>query len=210
MKRLFVVLIILTQSIHWAQAQEPQKTIKKIYVSEDNNLFINKDLGIYLWLSVSPDAKSEKYILTSDSSKQYTNPMYFDTEGYNSFYSPSAVDTSTKQVVFPKHDVVFTVYADGLPPASSSVHIAKKNHIIEGKKYFGGDLVVSINSKDDVSGIQSVFCSLNDQPFTEYKNELTSFRAGENIIKYYADMDLENRGHVLLVCAAGGYGFPQV
>jgi hypothetical protein len=186
MKRLFIVLLILTQSIYWAQTQELQKTIKKLYLTEDNVLFINKYLGVYLWLSVSPDSNSEKYKLLSDTSKQYSNPMYFDTEGYNTFYSPSAVDTSTKQVVFPKRDIVFRVYADGLPPASISIHAAKKSHIIEGKKYYGGDLIVRISSNDDVSGIQSVFYSLNDQPFTEYKNELTSFKAGENKLKYYA------------------------
>jgi hypothetical protein len=123
MKRFFnlFVLLLITSIPLFPQQTQPDE--KKIYRSDDDRLYINKGLGIYLWISTSPDPESEKTRLTSDSSKQYSNPMYFDTEGYNSIRHKSAVDTLSQQQVFPLTDVIFEVYADGLPPVSKATFL---------------------------------------------------------------------------------------
>ena len=104
---LFLMVLLFSTNI----AQEPVKPAKKAF-QEEQKVFINKALGIYLWISTSPDPNSQKFRLFSDSSSKYSNPMYFDTEGFNSFRTPSAVDTSSKQIKLPLEDIIFDVYAD--------------------------------------------------------------------------------------------------
>jgi hypothetical protein len=166
-------------------AQDPAKNNKSVYQSEEK-LYINKDLGVYLWLSTSPDPNSEKFRLLSDSSKKYANPMYFDTEGYNSFHSPSAVDTSSKQVIYPIQDIIFEIYADGLSPVSQAEINAKNAKVLEGKNYFRSNTEIKIKSNDAVSGITSILYSLNNEAFKEYTEPLVTFKEGENILKFFA------------------------
>jgi len=196
MKRKFTTLFFLLFVSMSLLAQEPLETKKRMYFSEDNKLYINKDLGLYLWMSVSPDPKSEKIRLFSDSTKEYTNPMYLDMEGFNSIRSPWAVDTLNKKTVMPLRDIVFEVYADGIPPVSKTEFKAKISRVIEGKKYFGSDLAIKIISRDEISGVQSTYYSLNGQPFSEYREELKLFKEGENILKHYATDHVGNREKV--------------
>lgn len=184
-KTLFVISILLGASVLLI-AQEPKENKKKVYKAEDDKLYVNKKLGIYLWLSTSPDEQSEKIRLVSDSSHRYTNPMYFDTEGYNTVRSPWAVDTTTKRIIYPLQDVIFEVYADGIAPVSQASYKSNVNRMIEGKKYYGSDLVISIKSRDGVSGVQSTYYQLNNITDSKYVDELKGFKEGENTLKYYA------------------------
>jgi hypothetical protein len=188
---IFLMLLLFAVSF----GQEPVNTTKKA-IQEGQKVFINKDLGVYIWISTSPDPNSEKFRLFSDSSKQYSNPMYFDTEGFNSFRTPSAVDTNTKKVVFPQVDIIFDAYADGLPPVSHSTFTSKSNKVIDGKKYYGGNLEVKINSKDAVSGMESIMYSLNGSTFAVCNTPLINFNEGENLIKYYGVDKVGNREEI--------------
>ena len=185
MKKILSVFVLMIIFSVLLQAQTPQTPQKKIYPSEDK-LFINKDLGVYLWLSTSPDPNSEKHRLLSDSSTRYTNPMYFDTEGYNTFRSPSEVDTATKRVIYPLHDIIFEVYADGLPPVTKVKYHYATTRYIDGKRYYDTDLKVELQSSDAVSGVETIWYCLNSNKFDPYKEVLTSFNEGENILRYYA------------------------
>ena len=108
---------------------------KKIYISPEGRIYIQKELPVYLRIATSPDDNAESFLLKSEETTKYSNPMYFDTEGYNTVRSPSAVDTVTKKVVYPMQDIIFEVYTDSKPPISKvdfgNVYIIKK----EGKIY---------------------------------------------------------------------------
>jgi len=195
MKKLLAGFFVFAITSSWILSQDQSiEDEKKVYKSEENNrLYVNKDLGIYLWLSTSPDSNAEKIRLMSESSKKYSNPMFFDTEGYNTVRSPWRVDTTTKIPIYPREDIIFEVYADGLPPFSRSVFRASSSTMIGGKKYYGSDLQVEIHASDAVSGIESIKYSFNDKPFTEYKEELTGFKEGENILIYYSTDNVGNK-----------------
>lgn len=178
-----MLLLILSVTLN-AQSPE-QQAEKKAYRSDDNRLYVNKDLGVYIWLSTSPDPDAEKIRLMSDTSSRYSNPMYFDTEGYNTVRSPSCVDTNTHKTVYPLHDIIFEVYADGISPSTRSIFNPPEAKIIKGKKYYGGTLEITLKSTDAVSGVDKLFYSLNDNTFSEYSKPLSDVREGENILKYY-------------------------
>ena len=87
--------------------------------------------------------------------------MYLDTEGYNTFRSPSAVDTATKKTIYPLQDVIFELYADGLAPVSKAAFQKAATKTIEGKKYYSSALEIELTSHDAVSGIARLQYSLN-------------------------------------------------
>ncbi|MBN1118793.1 MAG: hypothetical protein JXA77_16395 [Bacteroidales bacterium] len=187
MKKLCTILVGIL-IISFVGAQEQKESEFKAYFNEDNNrLFVNKEQGVYFWISTSPDEDAKKYRLLSDSSKKYTNPMYFDTEGYNTVRSPSAVDTTTKRTIYPLQDIVFKVYADGIPPVSALKIVSPKARYSKGKPYYEGDVTISISVRDAVSGNDKTFISIDDEPFKEYLKEFTlKGSTGELKIKYYS------------------------
>lgn len=194
MKKIFTLFVFIVTIIFNAIAQEPKKPEKKVYTTKDHKIYINKDLGAYIWLSTSPAPNSEKVRLRSDSSEKFTNPMYFDTEGWNTVRSPHAVDTVTKRAVHPYRDVIFEVYADGIAPTTRSLFKASHSRIIEGKRFYSPDLSISLDANDEFSGVNTLQYSLNGSSYTEYKGELKSFHEGENTLKFYATDNVGNMG----------------
>lgn len=192
MKRILIImqLFIVTGLVY---SQEQLSHPKKMYTSDDGKFYINKHLPVYLWLSTSPNENAEKKRLYSDDSKKYTNPLYFDTEGFNSIRTPSKVDTVSKKVVYPIEDIIFEVYSDGIAPISKHKFENVRPFVKNNISYIKGETQISIKSKDGMSGIEKIYYSLNNSPYTEYKDPLIIDKAGEYTLKYYA---VDNVGNV--------------
>jgi len=167
-------------------AQQPLNHNKKAYMSPEGKLFINKELGVYLWLSTSPDENSQKIKLKSEISKQYTNPLYFDTEGRNTIRTPSAVDTSTRKVVYPLQDIIFEVYNDGKPPYTTLKYGDIFIHNKEGKLYAKPNIEIEVTSKDAMSGVENIYISINKDSYVKYTEKIKLSEEKEYFIQYYA------------------------
>jgi hypothetical protein len=166
---------------------------KKVYISPEGRLYIQKDLPIYLWLSISPDAKSEKYRLWSEVTKQYSNPMYLDTEGWNTVRSPWAVDTVTKSYIYPKRDIVFEVYADSKSPVTTIDYGDVKPFTIEGKMHIGSGANIQLTAVDALSGVEDIYLSIDGNDYKPYSGPIEINQEKEYRIKYYA---VDNVGNV--------------
>ncbi|MBN2519758.1 MAG: hypothetical protein JXB17_04575 [Bacteroidales bacterium] len=188
-KLLIFVLIIANCSF----AQEQLKHEKKVYISPEGRLFINKAEPVYLWLSTSDDKSSEKYLLKSEVTAKYSNPMYFDTEGYNTVRSPWEVDTITKQTIYPLQDIIFEVYADSKSPITKIDYGDTFLHKKEGKYYVKGGIKLKFKSYDELSGIENTYYSINKQQFQKYSNEITLNEENEYFIQYYS---VDNVGNI--------------
>jgi len=187
---LFTFLVISTQSI---LAQEQLKHPAKFYVAENGKFYVNRNKGYYMWISDSPNPNAPKHLLQSNSTPQYANPMYFDTEGYNSYHTPFQVDTVTKKTVEPKKDLIFEIYADGSSPVST-VHFGKsKSHKAKNLTYFGKDLNLSFTAKDDNSGVENIYVSTDGASYTKFDKPITFTKEKKYAIKYYA---VDNVGNV--------------
>ncbi|MGD2035049.1 MAG: hypothetical protein PVF73_08335, partial [Bacteroidales bacterium] len=147
-----IVILFCMYSVGFGQEQPNHP--KKTYISPDGKLYIQKDLPVYIWMSTSPGEESEKYRLHSEETYKYSNPMYFDTEGYNTVRSPSAVDTASKKVVYPMRDIIFEVYADSKSPVTKA-DFGESILLDEGGKlYVGSGATVSLSAKDKLSGVE--------------------------------------------------------
>jgi hypothetical protein len=182
-KTKFIVCFLAISTLLSAQKQPEHK--KKFYVSPEGSLFCSKALPIYFWISNSPDEKSEKHRLKSESTPKYANPMYFDVDGRNTFRSPSAVDTTTKEVIYPKIDVQYQVYADGNAPVSK--WDINNNPIFEKNKVFYTQTnEIKIAAKDDLSGIDGIMFSIDSSEYQKYNTTITLNAEKEFQLKFYA------------------------
>ena len=62
MKKLIVTMLFFSCLGFWAKAQAPLQHEKKIYVSPEGKIYINKALPLYLRLSTSPDKQDKTYL----------------------------------------------------------------------------------------------------------------------------------------------------
>lgn len=188
-KLLFITLLTIPIL---AMAQQKPVHEKKMYVSPEGKLYVHGELPLFLWLSTSPDEGAKKYMLQSEESAQYSNPMYFDLDGYNTFRSPSAVDTSTKKPVYPLRDVVFEVYADKSVPQTTIDYGESAPYSFEGKLYVMGNTKITLVSKDKYSGVETTFYSMDGGNFVKYTQPITFTEEREYKLKFYA---LDNVGN---------------
>ncbi len=174
-------------------SQEQLKHTPKMYKSSDGKLYMNKSQPMYLWISTSPGNESEKIRLESEKHKKYSNPFYFDTEGYNSIRTPWCVDTTTKQVVYPLEDIIFEVYADSRPPVSKITYDKSKVYYRDKKAYVAGEVVIKISANDELSGVERTLISINKEPFKDYTGEINLKEEKEYFIQYYS---VDNVGNI--------------
>ena len=183
-----IVLILPFSGIAQEQLNHP----KRIYESPEGKIYIQKSLPVYLRIATSPDEDAESYLLESEESSEYSNPMFFDTEGWNTVRSPSAVDTNSKQLVYPLQDIIFEVYADSRAPVTS-IKMPKADQIRdEGKKYFNGEVEISLSARDALSGLEQIYYSLDGEAYKPYTDALRFDQEKEYTLKYYSVDNVRN------------------
>ncbi len=195
MKLLYLLgLFLIINIVAFAQPQLSHPY--KVYQSADGRLYVQKSQPVYIYLSTQPDGQGQMHQLQSDSTKKYTNPMYLDTEGYNSFRSPSAVDPKTKQIHYPLTDVVFEVYSDSRAPRTQLKYDVPKKYF-DGKKLFiGKGLSVELRSVDAHSGVEQVLVSIDSAGYSKYENSIEFTMEKKYDLNFYA---VDNVGNVAKV-----------
>ncbi len=185
-KKITCLLMFILLISGYIAAQEQLKHEKKVYFSPDGRMYINRSLPVYLRLATSPDANAPSYLLKSEETPKYSNPMFFDTEGYNSFRSPFAVDTATKEVIYPQQEVIFEVYSDSRPPETTLRFGKSKSFVKSGKTYISGESALELKAVDEMSGVDKIYYSVNGEPYQVYSDKIALTEEKEYTIKYYA------------------------
>jgi hypothetical protein len=167
-------------------AQEPPGCEKKIYSAPNGKLYIQKSLPLYVRISSSPVEGAKSYLLTSETTARYANPFYLDSEGKNTIRTPWAVDTVTKQLVYPQQEIVFEVYADGLAPVTSIKYNKGKTLPSNNKIFLNGHVEIDLKAIDWMSGVEKIMYSLDGKPFEEYLSSLTLKEEKEYTLRFYS------------------------
>jgi len=191
MVRIFTIFTLLLLFSVASFAQTPATHEKKTYVDKNGRFYVNRNLPMYLRLSTTPDG-ADSHLLKSESTPQYANPFYFDTEGKNTVKTPWQVDPKTRKQVLPLKDLVFEVYADGLAPKTAVKFSEAPKYRTGGKTYYGKGLKITLTAQDAVSGVEKIFYSLNGAAYQQYTAVLDADTEGEFTLAYYA---LDNVGN---------------
>jgi hypothetical protein len=173
------------------KAQQVPEFKQKMFVDSLNRLYVNKDEPVYLWLSTTEN-KDSAVLLQSKESRDYVNPLYLDTEGMNTVRTPSKVNKKTRKIVYPKSDIIFEVYADGIAPISSLQFLGGKKHIKNKKTYYGKGVTLSIKATDKVSGVRNIYYSINGGDFKIYSSKIEFPDEKEIVFKYFAVDNVSN------------------
>ncbi|MBI9055872.1 MAG: hypothetical protein JEY96_18765 [Bacteroidales bacterium] len=182
---LFIFSFIFITNSAFSQEQLTHK--KKIYRSPEGKLYVNKDLPIYFRIATSDDDEAESFLLNpAPDSKKYANPMYLDTEGYNTFRSPSKVDTVTKKVIYPLEDIIYQMYSDSRAPITKFSFDKKKYFKSANIYYFGEIIDLKFSSSDATSGVEKTYYSMNGAGYVEITDNLKLDKEVLYEIKYYS------------------------
>jgi len=187
LKHSLILSFLMVITTITSKSQDQLNHEKKVFVSPEGKIFFNKVSPVYFRVATSPEANAPSYLLHSEISAKYSNPMYFDTEGINTLHSPSAVDTSTKKVIEPKRDVLFEVYADGSSPVTKVIISNTKKFINNKVTYYGKNIQVNFPANDAVSGVEATYVAINQLPYKE-KSQNINFLEEEKAyyIQYYS------------------------
>lgn len=177
-------LLFLSSQILLSQALPVHE--KKIYVAPDGKMYINKALPVYLRIATSPDENAKNYLLRSEQSVKYSNPLYFDTEGYNTVRTPSCVDTVTKVPLYPQQDIIFEVYTDSKAPVTTLNFGGSKTSVKKGKTYVNGSIEIRLIARDETSGVEKIYFSVDGESFKPYDGQLKLDKEKEYDLKYYS------------------------
>jgi hypothetical protein len=193
MKKAGFMFWITTALAGIAQGQVQESVNPCIYVNSEGKIYYNRNLPVYLWISGSPEENAPSYRLSSDISKKYSNPMYWDCEGEHTVFSPHAVDTLRKQAADPQSKVVYHISADSKSPVTH-VRLSGKSMITRnGANFYSGELTLALTATDAVSGISNTYISLNGKPFEKYAGPLTIETDGEYSFAWYSVDRVGNR-----------------
>jgi hypothetical protein len=199
MRKISILFILITAGQFYLSGQEPLKHEKRIYISPEGRMFVQKSLPIYLRMANSPAENAESYLLKSEVTKKFSNPMYLDYEGYNTFRSPWRVDTSTLKPVYPREDIIFEVYADSKPPVTSIDYGEVTTYNSGGKIFIGTKGEINLKAADEMSGIENVYYSINGENFRVCNSPIIIDQEKEYMIKYYAADNVGNAEKVQTV-----------
>lgn len=189
----FTLAFILLFACKAIYSQQVPVFEKKIFVAPDGKVYIQKALPVYVSISTKPDDKTGSVNLKSERTSQYSNPMYFDSEGLNTIRSPWAVDPKTKQMVYPKQDIIYEVYADGGAPYTAISYGNARVTPRNGKLYVNGMAEISLVAKDMISGVAKTMISVDSAEYKEYTGAITLQSEKEYIVKYFS---VDNVGNV--------------
>ena len=188
MKKLFSLLIITCICLN-LYGQEDLNHEKKIYKNE-GKVYVNKALPLYLSISSSPDGSNGEVL--DGKEPEYSNPMYLDSEGYNTIRTPWKVDPETKKVVYPKEEIIFELYADSKSPVTKISYGGVKLSDLE-KKMALTATTITLSASDEISGTNSIYYSLDGASFQKYTGPIPVNEEKAYTLTYYA---VDNVGNV--------------
>ncbi len=190
-QKLYLLLSLVILTSFSVLSQEQLKHEQRWHIASDSTFYINWHLPAYLRISTSPEPGAKSHLLYSKSSPQFSNPMYLE-KGYNTIRSPWRIDPKTREIILPKQDVVFDVFADADAPVTKANFNKAAKYIRNGVTYYGKGLIISLNSKDALSGVEKVYYSLNGEQFKEYSTEFEVEQEKEYSLKFYAADNVGN------------------
>ena len=183
-KRVFLLAFGLALALAGISQEKPSHPNAMVR-GEDGKIYVNKNMGMYVFISPTPEPSDSVMRLNNKQQSDFTNPFYFDTEGINTIRSPWAVDTANKEYIHPQKDVQFNVYADSRSPRTQA--FVNKQRIQEGETQLlsPGDKF-KLKAKDAVSGVKTIYYSVNGEPYQRYSSPVNFSKETEYTLKYYA------------------------
>lgn len=157
-------------------AQAPLEHPKRMYQDSLKRIYTHPSLPQYLFISTDPAGK-DAMRMESEANKANTNPMYWDGNGVHHLRHQDLIEKTV---------IVFEISADGIAPATSADFGTTATYTAGGTRYYGPGLTVKLSAKDEMSGLEGIYCSIDGAPFARYTQPLAFAQEKAYTLKYYA------------------------
>lgn len=189
--QLTLALLCMIASLQ-VNSQDQLSETKAPYLSPESKLFWPGKEPVYLFASQSPTGANPQR-LESQSTPDFANPLYLDTEGVNFIRTKWAMNKETKKPVIPQQEVLFEIYNDGLAPVTKHEFSGASRYRLEGANYYGDNLSLSLEAQDGQSGVNKTYISLDNGAYQLYSGAITLDQSAAVNIKYYS---VDNVGNI--------------
>lgn len=174
-----LILGFLSQNL---LAQSQLEHPKTTFQDENNRIFWQVSLPVYLNISPTPDG-SKAYPMKntrSEQMKKFSVPMYFDGHGVHYIRHLDYEHAISEQ------EVAFEINVDGLAPVCKA-NVESPNKLnFNGKTYYNSGVKISLSATDEMSGLDKIYYSLNSAAYQAYSETLSLEQEKDYVIKFYA------------------------
>ena len=173
--RFFLFILIVTTS----NSLFAQEANSNIYINTNGQIYVKVDAPIYFFVSANNEPNNKVLIPSSDS---LANPMYFDGPGKHYFVYNNKGER-----------IRYLILADAKGPKPK---VKVEKGLLFGKEnrfYVDVDSRISIDAKDDYSGLKQLYYSVDGSQFNLFSENISFNKEGESELKVYA---IDNVGNI--------------
>lgn len=156
-------------------AQVKPEHSKKMFVDSTGRYYQQASLPIYFYISTSENG--DPLPLQTVSKKE----VYLEGHGEHAF---------KHQNFLTKQNEIIVIYADGKAPVTTSSFLQAPTFSSDFQKYYGVGLNVTLDQKDEMSGIDGTYHSINGSDYSKHLNQPESFATEGKYVYCYYSVDL--------------------
>ncbi len=168
MKNFLMLSVLCPFSLLAQPTQQPVS--KKIYIDSAGQYYQQASLPVYLFVANSLDGKP--VALQSTAHKE----IVLEGHGMHTFKHENRDTNGFDEI---------QIFADGIAPVTTSSFVNAPAHQSGNRQYYGAGLSTSLKAKDEMSGVEAIFYSVNGKPYEKYKPQTFSTE-GKFEYYYYA------------------------
>jgi hypothetical protein len=154
---------------------------KTFYADSTGRLYVNPGTPVYIYLSTSPDGKNPVRIKS------------MQPEGEPLIWNGHGVQFLTHLNLYLGRRIRFDLYADGIPPKTSTSFDPKVGVQKGNVFYLSGSSALELSANDPSSGVHGIYYSINNSEFQPYQTPFVFDKEGEYIIRFYAVDNVGNK-----------------
>ncbi len=173
MKFLYLIFLSFASIALLGQTQPEHK--KKTYVDSLGRYYQQATMPVYILIANSPDGATAQ--LLPSAKKE----VFLEGHGPHALKHENHVTNQNDE---------FIIFADGLAPVTSSSFLNAPAYS-SSKQFYGPGLKVTLRTKDEMSGVEAVFHSVNGKAFENYK-QVQFGKEGSYSYTYYS---VDNTGN---------------
>ncbi len=178
----YAFILILGFTSQNLLAQNQLEHPKTTFQDENNRIFWQVSLPVYLNISPTPDG-SKSYPMKNTRSQQmqkFAVPMYFDGHGVHYIRHLDYEHAISEQ------EVAFEINVDGLAPVCKASVESSSKLSFNGKIYYNSGVKISLSATDEMSGLDKIYYSMNSAAYQPYAETLSLEEEKDYVIKFYA------------------------
>ncbi len=178
LKHTILILIILQFGL---LVKLNAQKVEPVYTDSTGKLFINSGTPVHIYISTNAKGTNA---LQLQSEQPEGNPLKWGNHGPKLL---SYVNLYTGK------QIRFDLFADGLPPKTSSAFEPNKGYQKENTIYLSEGALIELSAHDSNSGTQSIFYSVNGSNFSRYENPIAFDSDGKFVIQFYSVDNVGNQ-----------------